>query len=152
MQELNNVTPINLADFFHPHGFHGNKGKYLGIRLKEKLGPIVKESVSSKKSIKIDLDKMKTLFGSFVDGAFGIFIDRYGEQFYTHFNFVGGRPEFQNKKQEGTQHCPPHIIPISKCGGDELDNLQLLHWRNNNSKSNGSDIPGQYCKKLRPHE
>ena len=95
MQEISNVTAINLADFFHPHGFHRNKGKYPGIKLKEALVPIVKKSVSEKKIIKINLGEMKTLFGSFVDGAFGIFIDQYGEHFFDHFSFVEGRPEFK---------------------------------------------------------
>ena len=38
-----------------------------------------------------------------------------------------------------------HIIPVAKCGGDELENLQPLHWRNNVSKDDNPDIPENYC-------
>ena len=32
-----------------------------------------------------------------------------------------------------------HIVPVSKGGTDDLDNLQPLHWENNQSK--GDDYP-----------
>jgi hypothetical protein len=37
-----------------------------------------------------------------------------------------------------------HIIPVSKGGGDELNNLQPLQWQNNASKSDGPDYG--FCK------
>lgn len=30
-----------------------------------------------------------------------------------------------------------HKVPVSKGGGDELSNLQPLHWENNRAKSDG---------------
>lgn len=37
-----------------------------------------------------------------------------------------------------------HIKPVSKGGGDELSNLQLLQWQNNRKK--GDDYPASgYC-------
>ncbi|HSR70460.1 MAG TPA: HNH endonuclease signature motif containing protein [Acidobacteriota bacterium] len=36
-----------------------------------------------------------------------------------------------------------HILPVSKGGGDDLDNLQPLHWMNNRSKSD--DHPDWEC-------
>ncbi len=38
-----------------------------------------------------------------------------------------------------------HIKPVAKGGGDELDNLQPLHWENNRHK--GDDWPKWTCKK-----
>ena len=32
-----------------------------------------------------------------------------------------------------------HIVPVSKGGGDELDNLQPLHWENNDAKGDKPD-------------
>ena len=37
-----------------------------------------------------------------------------------------------------------HIKPVSKCGGDELGNLQPLQWANNRYK--GDDFPRWHCK------
>ena len=40
-----------------------------------------------------------------------------------------------------------HIKPVSKGGGDEIDNLHPLQWRNNRSK--GDDYPvesSKYCR------
>ncbi|PQO25817.1 HNH endonuclease [Blastopirellula marina] len=36
-----------------------------------------------------------------------------------------------------------HIKPVSRGGGDELSNLQPLHWSNNRSK--GDDYPHWRC-------
>jgi hypothetical protein len=38
-----------------------------------------------------------------------------------------------------------HIIPVSQGGTDEMDNLQPLHWENNQSK--GEDYPIWECKR-----
>lgn len=40
-----------------------------------------------------------------------------------------------------------HIIPVSRGGGNQLSNLQPLHWENNRSKADGPDQPRQYCVK-----
>jgi len=40
-----------------------------------------------------------------------------------------------------------HIVPVSKGGTDELENLQPLHWENNRHK--GEDFPDWTCKKRR---
>ncbi len=37
-----------------------------------------------------------------------------------------------------------HIVPVSRGGTDDLDNLQPLHWENNRQK--GDDFPRWVCK------
>ncbi|MEZ5326206.1 MAG: HNH endonuclease signature motif containing protein [Verrucomicrobiales bacterium] len=38
-----------------------------------------------------------------------------------------------------------HIVPVAKGGGDELSNLQPLHWENNLHK--GTNYPNWSCKR-----
>jgi 5-methylcytosine-specific restriction endonuclease McrA len=40
-----------------------------------------------------------------------------------------------------------HIVPVSKGGTDHLDNLQPLHWENNEHK--GEEFPQWECKMKR---
>ena len=93
---MSDLEPINLATFYHPHGFHRDKGKYPGEELYKLLKPEVDEILNSHPMVKIDLDEMKTLYGSFVDGAFGLFIDEYKEDFFKKIVFVGGKQEFSD--------------------------------------------------------
>jgi len=37
-----------------------------------------------------------------------------------------------------------HIVPVSRGGKDDLDNLQPLHWENNRQK--GDEFPRWVCK------
>lgn len=85
---------INLAEFFHPHGFHREKGKFPGLELANKLRPIIKKAAQNSSQIRINLEDMKAMYGSFVDGAFGEFIDDYKDNFYSIVTFVGGNPDF----------------------------------------------------------
>ncbi len=40
-----------------------------------------------------------------------------------------------------------HIKPVSEGGGDEIENLQPLQWRNNRSKGNDFPTkPKEYCR------
>ena len=84
---------INLAQYYHPHGFHREKGKYPGIGLYNKLKPLVETAVQNNSTVNLDLSEMKALYGSFVDGAFGIFIDDLKDDFFKTFVFSGGKPE-----------------------------------------------------------
>ena len=38
-----------------------------------------------------------------------------------------------------------HIWPVALGGGDDLDNLQPLQWRNNRSKGDQSPSGGNFC-------
>jgi hypothetical protein len=80
--------PINLAKYYFPYGFHRSNGAYPGNKLFKKLQPIVTQSVREQKSVVINLDDMKALYGSFIDGAFGEFIDEYKDNFFNVFVFV----------------------------------------------------------------
>ena len=41
-----------------------------------------------------------------------------------------------------------HIKPISKCGGNEINNLQPLYWKTNKNKSDKWPVsPKDYCSK-----
>ena len=91
---MKDLETINLAEFYHPHGFHRDKGKYPGERLYELLRLRTNQVFSSGDAVKIDLDGMQTLYGSFVDGAFGLFIDEFKEEFFKKFIFLGGKQEF----------------------------------------------------------
>lgn len=51
--------------------------------------------------------------------------------------------EFGKKSRYGWEI--DHIIPVSKGGTDDIDNLQPLHWENNASK--GNDFPEWTCKR-----
>lgn len=56
---------------------------------------------------------------------------------------------FEKYGDRGSKHGweIDHIVPADDCGGDELSNLQPLHWANNLLKSNKSDkTHPAYCK------
>lgn len=38
-----------------------------------------------------------------------------------------------------------HIKAVANDGGNQLSNLQPLHWKNNRSKADGKDTPVTYC-------
>ncbi|MCK4413805.1 MAG: HNH endonuclease [Candidatus Eisenbacteria sp.] len=38
-----------------------------------------------------------------------------------------------------------HVIPVSRHGTDDLDNLQPLHWRNNRSKGDEIGAKQTWC-------
>lgn len=87
-------TPqYNVSSEFHPYGFHRDKGAYPGILLKQKLKKVLEQKNTDR--IVIILNDMKTIYGSFIDGAFGEFIDTHKEKFFEHFIFVSdSKPEF----------------------------------------------------------
>lgn len=89
-----------------------------------------------------DFSKQEELFawlkGTIINGKDPEFIrlDKCGAIIY--FNQYGNRSSEYGWEID-------HIIPVSKCGTDDLINLQPLHWKNNNSKSDKPDNPSQYC-------
>lgn len=86
---------VNIADTFHPYGFHRDKGAYPGEVLRDKLKPILEKAQNHKQPLHIDLNGMKALYGSFVDGAFGLYMDQYKDKFYEVFMFKADKnPEY----------------------------------------------------------
>lgn len=52
--------------------------------------------------------------------------------------------KYGNTTENGNGWEIDHIKPVSKGGGDELNNLQALQWQNNRKK--GDDYPASnYC-------
>lgn len=79
---------VNLAKFFYPYGFHRDKGPHPGIELRTKIRPLFQMAKSKNQPILIELGEMKALYGSFIDGAFGEFIDELKQDFRKYFVFV----------------------------------------------------------------
>jgi STAS-like domain of unknown function (DUF4325) len=85
------MKKFNIAKDFHPYGFHRDKGAYPGKLLKNRLDDLIKDNAE----VEIEIGEMKALYGSFVDGAFGLFIDQYKEDFFKKFIFQSEkRPEY----------------------------------------------------------
>ena len=80
--------PIELATFFHYYGFHREKGQFPGVKLREKLKPLVDEAIKANTPIRINLNSMHALYGSFIDGAFGMYMDELKESFFEKFIFI----------------------------------------------------------------
>lgn len=81
------TTPLKLSEFFYPYGFHRDMGPHPGIELEAKLRPFF-EQVKGNGRLLIDLDGMKAFYGSFIDGAFGQFMDELKHDFFSKFIFV----------------------------------------------------------------
>jgi len=87
------MLKYNVAEKFHLYGFHRDKGPYPGEMLRDQLKKILEDTQPDK--VEIEFGHMKALYGSFVDGAFGFFIDKYKEDFFKKFVFQSeGKPEY----------------------------------------------------------
>lgn len=87
------MLKYNIGLEFHLYGFHRDRGGYPGILLRSKLEKLIADQKPD--VVELDLGDMKALYGSFVDGAFGLFIDRHREKFFEKFVFVSEkRPEY----------------------------------------------------------
>lgn len=94
------IIEVNVGKTFHPYGFHRDQGAYPGLLLKDRIKPIVDAAQQGQKLIEINFNDMKVVYGSFVDGAFGEYMDKYKDQFFNHFSFRSdAKPEFMDVVQ-----------------------------------------------------
>lgn len=82
------MKTVNIATFFHPYGFHRDKGAFPGEVLSKKLRPIFEEAQGKQESVTIDLNGMRAFYRSFADGAFGLYIDELKDDFFNKFSFA----------------------------------------------------------------
>ncbi len=89
------VEYINLGQWFHSYGFHRDQGTFPGKLLYQRLEPLVERCEREDRILELDLRDMKTLHASFFDGAFGKFIDRFGDAFFQKMRFVTSNTRFE---------------------------------------------------------